>query len=36
LYEYTDAGLLQHASLSLPEFDFGITAEELFKDIRLG
>jgi Uma2 family endonuclease len=33
LYEYTDAGLLQHPSLRLPEFDFEIAATELFKDI---
>jgi Uma2 family endonuclease len=33
LYEYTDAGLLQHPSLRLPEFDFEIPAQELFKDI---
>jgi len=33
LNEYTDSGLLQHASLRLPEFDFEITAEELFKDL---
>ena len=33
LWEYTEAGLLQHASLRLPEFDFEISSEELFKDI---
>lgn len=33
LYEYTEAGLLQYASLRLPEFDFEISAQELFKDI---
>jgi Uma2 family endonuclease len=33
LYEYSEAGLLQHASLRLPEFDFEIPAQELFKDI---
>ncbi len=33
LYEYTEAGLLQHASLRLPEFDFEISSEELFKDV---
>ncbi len=33
LYEYTDAGLLQHPSLRLPEFDFEIPAQELFKDV---
>ncbi len=33
LYEYTDAGLLQYPSLRLPEFDFELSAQELFKDI---
>jgi Uma2 family endonuclease len=33
LYECTDAGLLQRPSLALPDFDFAITAEEVFKDI---
>jgi Uma2 family endonuclease len=33
LWEYTEAGLLQHASLRLPEFDFEIASEELFKDV---
>ncbi|MBV9769455.1 MAG: Uma2 family endonuclease [Bryobacterales bacterium] len=33
LYEYTDAGLLQHASLRLSEFEFEISSNELFKDI---
>ena len=33
LYEYTEAGLLQHASLKLPEFDFEISSAELFKDV---
>jgi Uma2 family endonuclease len=33
LWEYTEAGLLQHASLKLPEFDFEISSEELFKDV---
>jgi len=33
LYESTEAGLLQHASLRLPEYDFEISAQELFKDI---
>jgi Uma2 family endonuclease len=32
-HEYTEAGLLQHASLRLPEFDFEISSEELFKDV---
>jgi len=33
LYEYSEAGLLQHASLRLPDFDFEISAQELFKDV---
>ena len=33
LYEYSEAGLLQHASLRLPEFDFEVSAQELFKDV---
>jgi Uma2 family endonuclease len=33
LSEYTEAGLLQHASLKLPEFDFEISSAELFKDV---
>ncbi|MGA2878870.1 MAG: Uma2 family endonuclease [Bryobacteraceae bacterium] len=33
LYEYTEAGLLQHATLRLPEFEFEISAQELFKDV---
>jgi Uma2 family endonuclease len=33
LHEYSEAGLLQRASLRLPEFDFEISAQELFKDI---
>jgi Uma2 family endonuclease len=33
LYEYTEAGLLQYASLRLSEFDFEISAQELFKDV---
>jgi Uma2 family endonuclease len=32
LYEYSEVGLLQHAGLRLPEFDFEISAQELFKD----
>jgi Uma2 family endonuclease len=32
-YEYTDAGVLQHPSFRLPEFDFKITSQELFKDV---
>ena len=33
LYEYTEAGLLQHAGLALPELDFQITADQIFKDL---
>jgi Uma2 family endonuclease len=33
LWEYTEAGLLQHPSLQLPEFDFEISSQELFKDV---
>jgi len=33
LYEYTEAGLLQHPGLRLPEYDFEIAAAELIKDI---
>lgn len=33
LYEYSEAGLLQRASLQLPGFDFEISAQELFKDV---
>jgi Uma2 family endonuclease len=33
VYEYSEAGLLQHASLHLSEFDFEISAQELFKDV---
>jgi len=33
LNEYSEAGLLQHASLRLPGFDFEISAQELFKDL---
>jgi hypothetical protein len=33
LYEYSEAGLLQHASLRLPEFDFEVSVQELFKDV---
>jgi Uma2 family endonuclease len=33
VYEYTEAGLLQFPALRLPEFDFEISAQELFKDI---
>jgi Uma2 family endonuclease len=33
MYEYTEAGLLQFPALRLPEFDFEISAQELFKDV---
>jgi len=33
LYECTEAGLLQRAGLALPDFDFAISAEEVFKDL---
>ncbi|MGA2216138.1 MAG: Uma2 family endonuclease [Bryobacteraceae bacterium] len=33
LWEYTEAGLLQHPSLKLPEVDFEISSGELFKDV---
>ena len=33
LYEYSEAGLLQFPALRLPEFDFEIPAQELFKDL---
>lgn len=33
LYVYSDAGLLQCPSLRLPEFEFEISAQEIFKDI---
>jgi Uma2 family endonuclease len=33
LYQYTEAGLLQFPALRLPEFDFEISAQELFQDI---
>lgn len=33
LFEYSDAGLLQRSSLSLPDFDFEIPAQEIFKDL---
>jgi Uma2 family endonuclease len=33
LYKYTEAGLLQHAGIRLPEFDFEISSQELFKDV---
>jgi len=33
VYEYTEAGLLQFPALPLPEFEFEISAQELFKDV---
>jgi Uma2 family endonuclease len=33
LYEYSEAGLLQFPALRLAEFDFEVTAQELFKGI---
>jgi Uma2 family endonuclease len=33
VYEYSEAGLLQQPSLRLAEFDFEISAQELFKDV---
>ena len=33
LYEFNEAGLLQRSTLELPEFDFTIFAEDVFKDI---
>jgi Uma2 family endonuclease len=33
LYEYSEAGLLQYPSLRLPELDFELSAQELFKDV---
>lgn len=33
LYEYSEAGLLQLPALRLPEFDFAVSAQELFQDI---
>jgi Uma2 family endonuclease len=33
MYKYTEAGLLQFPALRLPEFDFEISAQELFKDV---
>jgi len=34
LYEYTNTGLIQLPSLRLPEFDFEISAREIFKDFE--
>jgi Uma2 family endonuclease len=36
VYEYTEAGLLQHAALRLTDLDFQIAPEQLFKDIQAG
>jgi len=33
LYEFTEEGLLQRASLTLPEFNFGISTDEVFCDV---
>jgi Uma2 family endonuclease len=33
LYEYSEAGLLQHPGLRLPDLDFEISAQELYQDI---
>jgi Uma2 family endonuclease len=33
VYEYTEAGFVQFPALRLPEFDFEISAQELFKDV---
>jgi len=33
LYECSEAGLLQQSALRLPEFDFSIASEDVFKDI---
>ena len=33
VYEHTKAGLLQRASLALPELDFSVPADEVFKDL---
>ena len=33
LYEYTEAGLLQRESLTVPELDFSAAAAEVFKDL---
>ena len=33
LYQYTEAGLLQRASLAVPELDFSADAAEVFKDL---
>jgi len=33
LYEFTEEGLLQRASLTLPEFNLGISTDEVFSDV---
>jgi Uma2 family endonuclease len=33
LYAYSEAGLLQHAGLRLPEFDFEISSQDIFRDV---
>ena len=33
LYEHTEAGLLQRSSLAVPELDFSVSADEVFKDL---
>jgi Uma2 family endonuclease len=33
LYEFTEAGLLQRASLTLPDLDFTLSAEDVFRDV---
>jgi Uma2 family endonuclease len=33
LYEYKEAGLFQHPSLTLPELDFALSAEDVFRDV---
>jgi Uma2 family endonuclease len=33
VYEYTESGLLQFPALRLPEFNFEISAQDLFKDV---
>jgi Uma2 family endonuclease len=33
LYEYTEAGLLQRPSFTLPEFEFALSAADVFSDV---
>ena len=33
LYEYTEAGLLQRASLAVPEIEFAVTAGQIFQEL---